>query len=452
MLLDRPTDIRSPRSSPSNRRRSTVGLYPVQSPSQTPMNRGEYRQLHRERPSPATRPVKRRSPKLPYPLKVAVMSILVATTGILSVEANRWQTSIQHRFAPAWLNAATPKNPLPEASPSPAQNASGEVIYNISSPPTLKPNPELQAIVDQVVQTVANEGLPTGSLSISVIDLKTNSTAGYQAQTFRYPASVAKLYWMVTFFAQIAQGENQEALLAAEDDLYRMMEDSDNTAASRIIDFVTKTRSGKAFPTDADYAEWARKREWLNRFFQDAGYTGLTLSQKNFPFDEYSEPQGRDRQLLKRSRNKATTEQTARLLYEIVNRQAISSLYSDEMLELLAKDLRPEVWKPKPNNPIQGFLGEGLPSTVDFGSKVGMTSQSRQDAAYVKTRDGEHAYILVVFGNHPSYANNWTIFPKISRLFFERVTGRTGAPPPTHESPPPNPAPPIASPPAGQEP
>jgi beta-lactamase class A len=47
--------------------------------------------------------------------------------------------------------------------------------------------------------------LPTTSLSVTLIDLKTGEEASYQQEKPRYPASVVKLYWLVMLQAQLQE-------------------------------------------------------------------------------------------------------------------------------------------------------------------------------------------------------------------------------------------------------
>jgi hypothetical protein len=123
-------------------------------------------------------------------------------------------------------------------------------------------------------------------------------------------------------------------------------------------------------------------------------------------------------------RNQVTTDQSARLIYEIYTRQAISSIASRKMAYLLTRDLDPKAWKNDPTNPIKGFLGESLPSNIYFGSKVGYTSKSRSEAAFVRTLDDRAIYILVVFADDPAYAKDDGIFPEISRYIFDQLNDR----------------------------
>jgi hypothetical protein len=117
-----------------------------------------------------------------------------------------------------------------------------------------------------------------------------------------------------------------------------------------------------------------------------------------------------------------TTNQAARLMYEIFTNQAVSPECSQKMQQLLLRDLRPEVWKQELYNSVEGFLGESLPyEQIYFASKVGWTSGSRQEVAFVATKDGKTRYILAVFADHPAYAEDWEIFPKLSIHVFNRM-------------------------------
>jgi len=94
------------------------------------------------------------------------------------------------------------------------------------------------------------------------------------------------------------------------------------------------------------------------------------------------------------------------------------------MAYLLTRDLDPKAWKKDPTNPIKGFLGESLPTNIYFGSKVGYTSKSRSEAAFVRTLDDKAIYILVVFADDPAYSKDETIFPAISQYVFDRLNAR----------------------------
>lgn len=299
------------------------------------------------------------------------------------------------------------------------------VVYNVKNPPNLTPSKDLQTLVDRAVEIAKIQGLPTESLSISLIDVSNPNNhriAGYNHTILRFPASVAKLYWMVAFFGYAEKGYiPKESPFYT--DLSQMMRISDNDSASRIVDAITQTESGANLePTELK--KWIEKRSQVNRFFDQSGFTGINLTTKNYPITGVGEaPIGRDLQLRENppysKGNLVTTDQTARLMYDIYTKQAISPLASTKMAYLLTRDLNPKTWRNIDANPVEGFLGESLPLDIYYGSKVGYTSRSRQEVAFVRTLNDKAIYILAVFGDDPAYAKNEEVFPKISRYIFD---------------------------------
>jgi beta-lactamase class A len=304
--------------------------------------------------------------------------------------------------------------------------------YNIKTPPNPIYSQELQQIVNEAANIATTKELPVEKLSISLIDVSNSQNhtfAGYQNQTLRFPASVAKFFWMAAFYSALEKGIITQKESAFTSDLEQMIRFSNNDAASRILDTITDTKSGGQL-TGTELETWLTKRRQINQFFQSAGYTNIMLSTKNYPvhYLRQEQPAGRDLQLKgdpsQPMRNQVTTDQAARLIYEIYTRQAVSSIASRKMAYLLTRDLDPKAWKKDPTNPIQGFLGESLPTNIYFGSKVGYTSTSRSEAAFVRTLDDKAIYILVVFADDPAYAKDETIFPAISRYVFDRLNAR----------------------------
>ncbi|GET40765.1 serine hydrolase [Microseira wollei] len=302
-----------------------------------------------------------------------------------------------------------------------------QATYNVTTPPNLKRSKDLQAIVDELVNMAVDQGRPTEQLSITLINVKSGEVAGYQQQVLRFPASVLKMFWMVYVYGGLAQGILPDEA-GFNVDLFRMIQQSSNESASRIINAVTGTKSGEKL-SDEEYQNWKRRRMFLTEFFRKAGYEGIILSQKTL--DTADRPKGRDGQMWddpqEPIRNKISSEQAARLMYEIVMGKAISPEYSQKMLTWLARDLSPEGKEDTIRfggfNPIKGFFGEPLPENIDFASKAGWTSSGRHEVAFVKTRDGKTAYILSVLASDESYSNDWNLFPDMSRFVFKRLGG-----------------------------
>ncbi|GAC1465930.1 MAG: hypothetical protein NVS2B14_12880 [Chamaesiphon sp.] len=318
------------------------------------------------------------------------------------------------------------------------QQERSEIAYNVKISPNLQQSQELQAIVNQAVSFSTNKGLPKESLSITLIDVKSGEIAGYQQQQLRYPASVVKLFWMVLLYAEIAKG-----ILPTEgsfnSDVYKMIQNSDNDAASRILDTITDTKSGSRLQGQ-NYNNWLEKRNQVNQFFQAAGYQNININQKVYPIGylDLPLPQGRDLQMRENSgnlsRNLITTYHTARLLYEIFTGQSVSPEASQKMAQLLTRRSRLEARgkeqsSASDSSPVEELLfGESLPDDVYFASKAGWTSTALHEAAFVSTPNDETSYILVVFGSDRAYAQNEKFFSDISHLVFNSMTGRSPKP------------------------
>ncbi len=377
--------------------------------------------------------------RLPARLLRLTRVTLLATAMIGLAGAGFWGVQ---RLRPQLQVSQTPSaSPVSSASPQPSaaaiiQKPSTEpkqtfdtLAYNTQPENSMQRSEELQAIVDGAVALAASRSLDTKPLSITLIDLKGNTIAGYQQEVPRYPASVVKLFWLVVCEAQLEQSLLQpDAALTA--DLTAMAVHSDNDAASRIFDRITQTTSGNPL-SGAEYDSWLKNRLRINQFFRAAGYEGLSISQKNYPIYslKLDGPNGRELQMLDEQqqpiRSLITSDQAARLMSEIHAGKAISASRSQEMMALLTRDLNPEVWKKQADNSIAGFLGEPLPADVRFASKVGMTSKVRHEVAFIESKDGSVAYILAVFGTDPTYSQNSEILPAISKAVYTQMTERS---------------------------
>lgn len=332
--------------------------------------------------------------------------------------------------SPTW--SATDSRPIPSHQPG---HENIEVVYNFRTPPEFKQNQELQTIVNNVVNLAADRGFPTKSLSITLIDAKTGEIAGYQQETLKYPASVAKMFWMVFLYAQIANG-----VWSDEAGFYpyiaRMIQESDNEAASFIVDKISDTEFEHRLDNE-EFETWRKKREQVTHFFEHAGYEGINLTHKTYPIASLKllGPKGSEVRIRKNPddpkdpfRNEITTFHSARLIYEMCYlQQAISPEISQKMCGWLKRDLNPEVWKNQQQgfNPIVGFLGQSLADTgVNFYSKAGWTTGTRQEAALVATPDGKNIYILAIGADDSMYAKDWQIYPKMSRFVYEQMMAR----------------------------
>ncbi len=331
--------------------------------------------------------------------------------------------------------ATTPTPPKPKLrlldpydSKQQSGNESDTVSYNVVTPPPFKKSEKLQAIVNNIISLSQSRGLPVDRLSVSLVDLNSSECCAYASHLDgepRFPASVVKLFWMVALYGQFEAGKLTEGG-EIEEKLSKMIKESHNGSASFIVDKITQTTSGDKLPPDK-LKEWKEKRYSLNRFFDKAGYSPINISQKSFPLDyvKNDPPLGRDLQIRGNEstpyRNYVTTYNVARLLFEIYTQQAISKEASMKMRSLLTRDLSPETWKNHDFNPIEGFLGESLPTNTYFSSKMGWTFNNRNDSTIVVSSDNKIRYILVIFGDDASFYKDKKIYPDISRMVYENM-------------------------------
>lgn len=304
-----------------------------------------------------------------------------------------------------------------------------QLSYNVKNPPSFQSDWRLQKIVDDVLGLIQAQGLSTSNLSIILVKLTDSNCCAYASYSDDkpiFPASVSKLFWLVALYGQYQAGILPKGTIS-EQEIYKMIQDSDNEPASRVVDTITATESGAEL-TPEELKTWIDKRFWVNHFFESAGYRNINVSQKNFPIPylKLQKPdKGRDLQIRGKDalpiRNYLTTFDVARLLYEIDRGQAVSKEYSTKMKQLLRRDLNPDVWKKKEYNSIAGFFAESLPQDSYVFSKVGWTFDSRQDAAIIESPDGKVRYILVVFADNQGFGNDWKIFPTISRMVYDRM-------------------------------
>jgi hypothetical protein len=98
------------------------------------------------------------------------------------------------------------------------------------------------------------------------------------------------------------------------------------------------------------------------------------------------------------------------------------------MKKLLTRNIDPNFWKKQPPNPVdfnpvESFFGAGLPEgeTENIVSKAGWTSASRQEVAFIKSKDGKTNYILAVFGDRAAYGKSKKIFPEIANLVHKQM-------------------------------
>jgi hypothetical protein len=239
----------------------------------------------------------------------------------------------------------------------------------------------------------------------------------------RYPASVVKLFYLAAVEAWLAQdllSEGPELRRALAD----MIRDSGNDATSYVVDLLTGTRSGPELPPEA-FCRWSEQRQLVNGWFEALGWPewqGCNACQKTWAEGPY----GRERQsygAALENRNRLTTAMTARLLHAVIAGEWVSPQASARMRDLLGRSLDAEARQADPENQVDGFLGQGLPSGSRLWSKAGWMSQARHDAAFCEV-PGVPPFLLVAFGEGVGPASDETWLPTLCRELVDSLQGQ----------------------------
>ncbi len=238
-----------------------------------------------------------------------------------------------------------------------------------------------------------------------------------------YPASLAKLFYLVAMHEWLEQGM---ATVSSELDraIRDMIIDSSNDATSLVVDTLTGTTSGPELSA-GPFTTWKAQRNLVNRYYQSLGW--LELDPININQKTWSEgPYGRERIFvgeMRENRNMLTTDAVAKLLHSIVGGAAVSGDRSGQMMQLLHRDLHLAGTPPAPGeeNQVNGFLGAGLPPESQIWSKAGWTSQVRHDAAYIELPDRQ-PYLLVAFIEGTTNSQNREILPLLSDRFVTAMS------------------------------
>ncbi len=232
-----------------------------------------------------------------------------------------------------------------------------------------------------------------------------------------YPASIVKLVYGLATYYWIKKGS---LYLSDEliDAVSKMLSFSSNNATSFLIDLLTGTTSGPCIEGDS-WENWKYQRSIINDWLHDLKWeelSGINCCQKTWddgPFGREKEFYGHDN----KNRNAMNSDSAARVLEEIM----IHIDYQKNDLNLrsfLKRNLNKVVLKNDSLNQINGFLGEGLPETINLWSKAGLMSEVRHDSAWW-TNSQSLQTLLVVFCNGEKYSKDTTFLPLIAKEVYE---------------------------------
>ena len=286
--------------------------------------------------------------------------------------------------------------------------------------PALSQQTSLQDLVDRAAKTTierfAAQKLEDKQLSITLIDLRDPqhpTTASFRGNERVYPASVSKLFYLVAAHRWLEDKkieQTSELTRALRD----MIVDSSNEATQYVVDVITHTTAGYELPPK-EMEEWQYRRNAVNRYFAELGYTNINVNQKTFCEDAY----GRER--VSRgpngeNRNKLTTDATARLMMEIVTGKIANPARTSAMMELLKRDYNGKT--SDTDDQGTGFSGMALKGREGYRlwSKAGWTSTTRHDVAYIEMLDGGK-FVLATFTT--DHSKDREIIPAVAHLVID---------------------------------
>lgn len=259
-------------------------------------------------------------------------------------------------------------------------------------------------------------GIANTGGTISAKEFRKYSARGFSYRGIEriYPASIVKLFYLVAIHEWL-EGKMIPESVELNRAIRDMVVNSSNDATSLIVDVLTGTTSGPELPA-SPFDTWQHQRNIINRYFKSWGWEGLAainVNQKTW----CDGPYGRERVFIGKmmeNRNMLTTNAVAQLLYSIIAGVAVCSKRSQQMMELLKRNLTPKNFNMMgEENQVIGFLGEGLPPSAQLWSKAGWTSKVRHDAAYIQI-PGYQPYLLVVFTEGQD-SQNKAIIPFVSQ-------------------------------------
>jgi len=269
-----------------------------------------------------------------------------------------------------------------------------------------------------------NKDFSREDISITWINYKSENKSvfkgfgtGINNKKMVYPASIVKLVYGLAAFYWIKKGS---LLLSDEiiDAVRKMLSFSSNNATSFIIDLLTGTTSGPCIEGEI-WENWKFQRTIINDWLRDLHWeelSGINCCQKTWddgPFGREKEFYGHKN----KNRNAMTSDSAARVLEEIM----IHIDYQKNDLNLrsfLKRNLNKVVLKNDSLNQIDGFLGAGLPESINLWSKAGLMSKVRHDSAWWINNQSLQT-LLVVFCNGEKYSKDSSLLPFIAKEVYD---------------------------------
>jgi len=221
-----------------------------------------------------------------------------------------------------------------------------------------------------------------------------------------------------SFFLAYYEFQKESGKLKDTPELVRAVKDmitvSSNDATGFVVDSITGTTSGPEL-SGRQWQDWKEKRNAVNRFLEKRGYQDVNANQKTFCEDAY----GREQAFREggKNRNRMTTDAVARLFAEIARGEIVGPAGTQEMMQLLFRDVTPE--KPYEDMEIEDarLAGHGLPAGTRFWSKSGDAYDVHHLVARITLPNGSD-FVLAVF------TKGVKTVPGVIPRVYERVAAR----------------------------
>ena len=180
-----------------------------------------------------------------------------------------------------------------------------------------------------------------GALSVEDFWQYCPQGASYRGVELFVPGRLAHLFYLVALHDWLEQ-----KMVQPSDEIERALTDmmasegsrTNHDAASYVVDVLSGTTSGPSLPP-GPAETWASQRNIINRYFAQLGWLELrsiNLNQKTWN----NGPYGREYDFLGKTlenQNQLTTESAARLLHSIVGGVSVSSMRSQQMMNLIER-------------------------------------------------------------------------------------------------------------------
>jgi beta-lactamase class A len=249
----------------------------------------------------------------------------------------------------------------------------------------------------------------------------------HRGNTFFYPCSVIKVFYLVAIQAALDAGK-ASATPELERAMHDMIKWSSNTATNYIIDILTGT-TGDTELGEEEMQHWIAARNGINAYFKALAlpeFDGINVCQKLMDDDRY----GREKIFVEvggNNHNRLTAEAAASMLARIMDGAVISSERSRIMADFLYRP-RDAAFVQQPLSQVRNYMGADLPKGARLWSKAGCTgwtgdalaSYRRHDAIHVTLADGKR-FTCVAFTQGEQISADLTILPAIGKHAAELV-------------------------------